>query len=132
MNVLVNNWYVILITVVAVVAIAGDVYAFMRLNPSEQKKKVQEWLLIAVIKAEKLLGGGTGQLKLRTVYDMFVEKFPWLVKIISFDEFSDMVDIALDKMRDLIKNNSKVANYIAGTNETTIEQLIEVLANYTK
>ena len=54
---------------------------------NEQLKKVKEWLLWAVAEAEKELGSGTGQLKLRYVYDMFIVKFPSLAKIISFETF---------------------------------------------
>jgi len=132
MNVLVDNWYVIVLIIVAIAAIAGDVYAFVKLNPTEQKKKVQEWLLIAVIEAEKALGGGTGQLKLRKVYEMFTQTFPWLVKVISFDEFSAMVDVALIKMRDMLEKNEKVAAYIAAGNNVSLEQLAELVANFKK
>lgn len=132
MNVLVDNWYVIVLIIVAIAAIAGDVYAFVKLNPTEQKKKVQEWLLIAVIEAEKALGGGTGQLKLRKVYEMFTQTFPWLVKVITFDEFSAMVDVALIKMRDMLEKNEKVAAYIAAGNNVSLEQLAELVANFKK
>ena len=63
-----------------------------------QKTRVIEWLKIAVTEAEKLLGGGMGQLKLRKVYDWFVEKFPFLAAIIPFKVFSAWVDIALATM----------------------------------
>lgn len=48
-----------------------------------QKKKVIEWLKYAVSMAEKELGKDTGQLKLRRVYDWFIEKFPKLSSEIS-------------------------------------------------
>lgn len=113
------NWYVIFLIVVAIVVIAGDIYMFTKLSPEEkqkkleeQKLKVQEWLIWAVAQAESDLGGGTGQLKLRKVYGMFIVAFPWLVETIPFEEFSDMVDVALDKFRDMLKNNSKVKEYV--------------------
>lgn len=50
--------------------------------PSDkQLNKVREWLLYAVTKAEKELGGGTGQIKLRYVYDMFVARFAGTYKV---------------------------------------------------
>ena len=53
--------------------------------PSDkQLSKVREWLLYAVTKAEKELGGGTGQIKLRYVYDMFVARFTWLARVTGF------------------------------------------------
>ena len=55
---------------------------------ANQKFKIAEWLTYAVSEAEKQLGGGTGQLKLRLVYDWFVEKFPVVSSIIPFTVFS--------------------------------------------
>lgn len=133
MNILANVGYAVFVTIIAIVAIAGDIHAYMQLSPGKQKEKVQEWLLAAVIKAEKMLGGGTGQLKLRTVYDMFIEKFPSLVKAISFEEFSDMVDVALEKMKDLIKNNDRLRKYIeSGVNDISIDKLIEMIVTLKK
>lgn len=74
--------------------------------------KVCEWLLYAVTIAEKELGGGTGQIKLRKVYDMFLEKYPKLSVFVSFDTFSGWVDIALEKMRKMIDENPAAKNLI--------------------
>ena len=81
---------------------------------NEQLKKVKEWLLWAVAEAEKELGSGTGQLKLRYVYDMFIVKFPSLAKIISFETFSCMVDEVLDEFKKLLNKNDKMKKYIEG------------------
>ena len=79
--------------------------------PSDkQLNKVREWLLYAVTKAEKELGAGTGKLKLRYVYDMFVARFEWLAKVITFDMFSMMVDEALEQMRTMLDSNEAVQN----------------------
>jgi hypothetical protein len=86
---------------IAIGLIAGVAIYFTWKYPS----KVREWMLYAVTEAERELGGGTGQLKLRKVYDMFLAKFPKLSIFISFDTFSRWVDIALDKMREMIEKN---------------------------
>ena len=80
----------------------------------EKIKKVKEWLLFAVVQAEKELGGGTGQLKLRYVYDMFVSKFKFVQMLVSFEEFSEMVDDSLDIMRGMLSTNNKVKEYVGG------------------
>lgn len=67
----------------------------------------------AVTKAEKELGAGTGKLKLRYVYDMFVARFEWLAKVITFDMFSMMVDEALEQMRTMLDSNEAVQKLIA-------------------
>jgi len=79
-----------------------------------QRAKVREWLIWAVTRAEKELGGGTGQLKLRQVYDWFVTKFPALSAVLPFKVFSAWVDAALEKMKAMLSNNASVANYIEG------------------
>ena len=62
---------------------------------------------------ENELGAGTGKLKLRYVYDMFVARFEWLAKVITFDMFSMMVDEALEQMRTMLDSNEAVQKLIA-------------------
>ena len=114
MEFLIDNWP-LLIAAVAVIAVAATyLINFFKMPGNAQLDKVREWLLFAVIQAEKELGGGTGQIKLRYVYDMFVMKFPTLVKFVSFETFSFMVDEALIKMRHLLETNEKIENYVEG------------------
>lgn len=80
------------------------------------EQKVKNWLVYAVSLAESELGSGTGQLKLRSVYNMFILRFPKLSMIITFTRFSDLVDDALDIMREMLKND-KIANIISKTKE---------------
>ena len=114
-----ENWFLI-VAAVAVVTVAGcAVYAFAKMPSEEQLDKIREWLLYAVTKAEKELGGGTGKLKLRYVYDMFVTKFPWLAKVIAFEQFSEMVDDALEEMRKMLEDNKAVQELVNGMGDTT-------------
>ena len=102
---------VTVVIVLAAAAVAGFTW-FVKL-PREQKiKNLKEWLKWAVIEAEKTLGSGTGQLKLRMVYDMAAAKFPWIVKLVSFDLFSSWVDEALEWMRKQLEDNKKLTEYI--------------------
>lgn len=112
MDFIINHWYII---VAAVALVAGGgffIFRFVKLPPAEQLAKVREWLLIAVTEAETALGGGTGKLKLRYVYDLFISKFPWLVKVVSFELFSSLVDDALEEMRDMLKTNVAVKTIV--------------------
>jgi len=113
---IINNWYIILVVTAVLVMAAVAVYRYLGLPREEQLAKVREWLLWAVTGAEKELGGGTGQLKLRQVYDLFVMRFPWLVRVVSFDQFSDMVDDALEEMRSMLQNNAAVKGLVEGGN----------------
>ena len=84
---------------------------FMFLN---QRENIKEWLLYAVIEAEKNFGSKMGKLKLRQVYDEFIFVFPYASKIITFVSFSRLVDLALEEMELLLKSNYKIKEYIEG------------------
>lgn len=104
---------IITIGIIAIVgAAAYALYYFMTLSKDKQIQMVKNWLLYACIQAEKALGSGTGQVKLRYVYDLFISKFKYLSLVISFDQFSMLVDEALETMRNMISNNKQVENYI--------------------
>ena len=102
MSALVENWYII------VAAIAAIVFVY-QLVKHKQLKKAKEWLLWAVTGAERELGSGTGKLKLRQVYDMFLERFPVFALIISFERFSEIVDEVLKEMKKMLETNEAVA-----------------------
>lgn len=76
------------------------------------KKSVKEWLLYAVSIAEKELGGGTGKLKLRQVYESFIVAYPVISKIIPFEVFSGWVDEALVEMKKIIETNLDIKAFI--------------------
>lgn len=96
------NTEIIVAVIVAVFLIALSIYIM----------GFKEWLVWAVAEAEKMLGSGTGQLKLRYVYDAAVVRFPILSKLIPFSIFSRMVDSALEVMKDMIENNASIAEAI--------------------
>ena len=117
MDFIVENWYVI-IALLAVLAVAVVLAVrFFRQPTAGQLATVKEWLLYATTLAEKELGGGTGKLKLRYVYDMFVSKFPWVAKVLSFETFSEMVDEALASMNELLSSNAAVQLFVNGPSE---------------
>ena len=103
----------VVIGICCVIGVIGfGIYQFIKLEKDKQLEIVKEWLLLAVVEAEKKLGGGTGQIKLRYVYDMFIEKFKFLALMITFEQFSVMVDMALDKMRFMLSSNEKLKDYV--------------------
>lgn len=112
LNFFIENWYFIVTAIVMVVMAGVICWNFFKLPTKEQIAKIKEWLLYAVTEAEKELGGGTGQLKLRQVYDLFVQRFPAVAAVISFDTFSSWVDEALEQMREMLAKNENVAAYV--------------------
>lgn len=79
----------------------------------------KDWLVWAVTQAENKLGSGTGQLKLKYAYDLAIERFPIIAKVIPFALFSRWVDAALDKMKEMIVNNKTIAEVIRGEFDLT-------------
>lgn len=104
MDWLINNWYYIVFFILVILIC---VYGCMT-------GKVKEWLKYAVVEAEKFFGTGTGQLKLREVYDMFISTFPIFSKILPFTIFSKMVDGALIWMEEQLKKNANIESYVKG------------------
>lgn len=94
--------YVVMGVILAVAVVAGGIYV----------NGFKNWLVWAVTEAEAVFGSNTGKLKLRYAYELAVERFPMVAKIIPFALFSKMVDGALDVMRDMIENNKDIADAI--------------------
>lgn len=115
MDFIINNWYIIVALIAVVGCFAIVIHRYFTMPTDEQISKLREWLLWAVTEAEAELGGGTGKLKLRCVYDLFVQRFPWLAKVISFERFSELVDDALVEMREMLEKNAAVAALVNGT-----------------
>lgn len=110
------NLQVLITAIIVVAALAaltiGCLIWFIKLPKDQKIANLQEWLKWAVVEAERALGSGTGQLKLRFVYDMAVNKFPWVVSIIDFQTFSTWVDEALEWMSVQLSNNKNAQNYV--------------------
>ena len=70
-----------------------------------------EWLVDQVAEAEAYFGSETGQLKLRSVYNAFVQKRPILALFISFEKFSALVDVALEKFEQMLSENGKIKEW---------------------
>ena len=98
-----ENWYVIVMVLVLLFAIYYTI---------TNKTKVKEWLKYAVVYVEKELGEKTGQLKLRKVYDMFIERFPVFSKIVPFSVFSNWVDLALEFLREQLEKNEAIKTFV--------------------
>lgn len=89
-----------------------SIYRFTKLDEEKKIANIKQWLKYAVVEAEKFLGGKTGQLKLRYVYDLAVKQFPWIVTLVTFEVFSGWVDEALEWMKVQIQQNEAIDNYI--------------------
>ena len=107
-----DNVLIALIILLGLCAAGIMICCFLKLSKEKQIEMIKQWLILAVVEAEKKLGEKTGQLKLRYVYDLFIKRFKFMSKIITFEQFSVLVDEALEAMRLMIQNNPNVAAYI--------------------
>lgn len=108
-----NNWYLLVAFAAAAAMVAAYVVTFFKQPTGTQIDNLKEWLKYAVVEAEKALGEKTGQLKLRMVYDMAIQKFPW-ISVVSFDMFSSWVDEALVWLETQLSSNIGTIKYISG------------------
>lgn len=109
---LLAHWQTLLGSLIIIITAIVVFIRFNKKSVEEQIEQVKEWLLYAVMAAEKELGSGTGAIKLRFVYDMFVTKFPLLVALIPFTTFSQFVDEALDKFKELLATSPELQLYV--------------------
>lgn len=115
MDFIVENWYILVGLLAIIAAVVVYIVRFFKQPTEKQLESIKEWLLWATTEAEKRFGSGTGKLKLRYVYDLFAETFPWLAKIVSFETFSKLVDSALGDMNNLLASNNAVQLYVNGS-----------------
>lgn len=116
-----DNWYLILVIAIVLFVLGRKVYKFFKQPTEIQMNNLREWLTWAVSEAEKRLGSGTGELKLRYVYNKFIDKFWYLSDVISFEKFKTLVDNALVEMNKMLTENEAVSKYVTG-NETESEK----------
>ena len=109
-----NNWYMVVALAAVCILIIATVISWLRLPTVQKIEDVKQWLRYAVTEAEKKLKTGTGQLKLRMVYDMFLSKYPELKNFISFETFSDWVDDALEWLNKQLESNISLRQYVYG------------------
>lgn len=112
----INNWYIIVAFVILAAFAVSKCVDFKKKPTQEQINTIIEWLKYWVFVAEKDLGSGTGQLKLRAVYDAFLQRFPSLALVITFTEFSKYVDDALEWMNKQLESNKRVASLVDNKN----------------
>ncbi len=108
-EVIIEYWYLLVISACMGGVLVQAINSFTTLSSATQLDCVKEWLLYAVIQAEYNFESGSGSIKLRYVYDLFVARFPLLVSLVSFEKFSVLVDGALEKAKVYLQEQE--ANY---------------------
>ena len=116
MDWLVENWFLIVAFLSCIIVSICLVFRFLGMPTEKQRAKVKEWLVWACIEAERSLQSGTGQLKLREVWNLFcaVPTFTWVARIITFELFSEWVSDALVEVKMMLISNNNLAEYVYG------------------
>ena len=123
MEFLVENWFLIVALFACVAVVICLIFRFLGMPTEKQKAKIKEWLVWACIEAERALQSGTGQLKLREVWNLFcaVPAFTWVARVISFEQFSRWVKDALVEAKKMLVNNKNLAEYVYGKDNAALE-----------
>lgn len=111
---LLENWAIWIVIAATIVFVFNSVQNWFSKPTKLQIEDLKEWLKFAVAEAERALGSGTGELKLRMVYDKALAKFPWLKTFVSFETFKKYVDDALEWLKKEIDENVAISEYIKG------------------
>lgn len=106
------NAQIIVALVIVAIALVASIIWFVKLPKDKKIANIKEWLKYAVVEAERALGSGTGQLKLRLVYDMAIKQFPFITQLVPFTTFSEWVDEALEWMNSQLAQNKAVNVYV--------------------
>lgn len=112
MNWIMNNYHTILIALVAIIGICIILFGFLKLTPSEQKKRINLVLLDACRKAEQELGSKTGKAKRAQVYVVLREKMPIISLFLSEEKYDKFLDTALTELKDWLEKNAAAAEKI--------------------
>ena len=129
MDWLIENWFLIVALITCGTVGISLVFRFLGMPTEKQKAKVREWLIWACIEAERALRSGTGQLKLREVWNMFcaVPAFTWVARIITFELFSEWVSDALVEVKQMLVSNKVLAEYVYGEYDA-VEEVAKIKA----
>lgn len=116
MNWIIENWFLIVALMACVGVAAYAAVRFAGLPTDKQKEKIREWLIWACIEAERELQSGTGQLKLREVWNKFctIPAFTSVAKFITFELFSEWVKSALVRAKEMLVTNRNLSAYVYG------------------
>lgn len=116
---IIENWYII-IAALAVCAFGGSFVAnFLQKSTEEKLESVKQWAIYACAIAQAHLGSGTGQLKMRQTYDMFIIRFPDLAKVISYETYKMTAQLALTELKKMLATNPNVKDLIIDKGEET-------------
>lgn len=104
-------------TTMIAVAIAAGAGLLLGISLPYMKRNYREYIVNILVYlcacAENSLKEGTGALKLAKVYSEFTANYPALAQLVTFKEFSALVDQALARLKDMM-GNPKIRSAVEG------------------
>lgn len=99
------------------IAIAAGAGLLLGISLPYMKRNYREYIVNILVYlcacAENSLKEGTGALKLAKVYSEFTANYPALAQLVTFKEFSALVDQALARLKDMM-GNPKIRSAVEG------------------
>lgn len=120
---LAGNWELLVYGLAVVIALVLLVVGFIKLPKKVKSERVRKNLLLMVLKAEKSMGEGTGEMKLLDVYNKFTGRYPVLSLFITFDNFKKLVDESLETMKATLNKNERLKEYIEAPDEVIVDTI---------
>ena len=85
---------------------------FINKSPKERVETIKQWAIYACALAEAHLGSGTGQMKMRETYDMFLQRFPSLATVITYEKYKEIAEKALLEFKQMLSTNPNIQEMI--------------------
>lgn len=101
---IIDNWEIFLALICIVIVSIQKIWEFIGYPTEKKKEEIKNRLLEWVRSAEASLGSETGKFKLSQVYDLFCEKYPYVKKWFTLEEFDALVGSALEEMNKSFEN----------------------------
>ena len=99
---------------IAILAVAVLLFVLAKLG---YKRQVSEILFYLVVLAEKQFGGGTGEIKFAAVTAWIYERVPIALRLLfTQQEISNLIELAVTRMKDYLAQNQKATEQITGGN----------------
>jgi hypothetical protein len=111
---LTNNYVLVIGLIIIAIGAVITAYKFTQKSNEQKVAAIREWLKYAVTVTEKALGEKTGKLKLQMAWSMATAQFPFITKVMTFDQFAEFVDEALKWMNKQLEDNPNIRAIVIG------------------
>lgn len=122
MDFIINYWPMLIVAIAIIAMAIVTVIDFINKSPKERIETIKQWAVYACAMAEAHLGSGTGQMKMRETYDMFLQRFPSLATVITYEKYKEIAEKALLEFKQMLSTNPNIQEMIIKEGETKYEK----------